>query len=580
MTPLLLSSSAVPPPAPAKSAIVRSALWAAWADALGFQTELAEDEHQVQRRLGTGLVETTVPWTRRVGGRFGVSVELPAGTYSDDTQLRLAVSRCIRASGRFDAEAFSKIELSVFLSYELGAGIGTKAAAHALSKRNVRWYSNFFDTKRSRYIDGGGNGAAMRIQPHVWAAPGGASPEHYLPAVVQNAVVTHGHPRGILGAAMHGLALGSTLREGEIPEPDRWPAMLNYLRRLPEQMSDDPALAERWIPLWERASEEPWASAVQRTLDELSDQVTLARGAAAADGPISNRYAALSERLGGLDRKTRGSGAVAAVLSLWLAWVARDRPAEGLLAAANLIGSDTDTVATMAGALLGVVAATAPPGPVLDEQLLTADAARLQQLGRGERVDDFPHPDPMNWRSPPTLVDSLGRIGDQPVVSGLGPVSPLAEPVPGSDDAAWQWNRTDFGQSLLIKRRTALAPIADFALPRPRDTAPRPVPATAQIDLESARPKAARSAAATGGQSRRTRREDGLPIEVEDALALVKNRKFDQILVARLLFHFARQPYGSSKAAIFGGEVARLLREREGLMDPSIGQSGEQRDRG
>jgi ADP-ribosylglycohydrolase len=103
-----------------------------------------------------------MPWRRRIGGKFGVEIDLPAGVYSDDTQLRLATARAIRGSGRFDVEAFSKIELPVFLAYELGAGRGTRSAAAELGKRSVRWSNNLFDRNGADYVAGGGNGAAMR----------------------------------------------------------------------------------------------------------------------------------------------------------------------------------------------------------------------------------------------------------------------------------------------------------------------------------------------------------------------------------------------------------------------------------
>src|SRR5438270_9294002 len=74
----------------------RSAIWAAWGDALGFPTELLPDLEYLHRRIGANRIETTVSWRRRIGGRMGVEVELPAGMYSDDTQLRLAVCRSIR----------------------------------------------------------------------------------------------------------------------------------------------------------------------------------------------------------------------------------------------------------------------------------------------------------------------------------------------------------------------------------------------------------------------------------------------------------------------------------------------------
>jgi len=126
--------------------VINSALWAAAGDALGWITELAHAPANVMRRSGVATVEQPIAWNRVIGGRTGPEVALPTGTYSDDTQLRLAVSRCIRSDGGFDAEAFAKIELTVWPSYALGAGKGTKAAAANLARRGTAWYSNFFES--------------------------------------------------------------------------------------------------------------------------------------------------------------------------------------------------------------------------------------------------------------------------------------------------------------------------------------------------------------------------------------------------------------------------------------------------
>lgn len=126
-----------------RMAIVSSALWAAAGDALGSVTELA-DEGARSHRTGSSGLHQTIDWQIGIGGRFGPTVVLPAGTYSDDTQLRLAVSRAIRGTGELDVAAFAKVELPVWLSYALGAGRGTTAAANNLRKQGVAWFSNFF----------------------------------------------------------------------------------------------------------------------------------------------------------------------------------------------------------------------------------------------------------------------------------------------------------------------------------------------------------------------------------------------------------------------------------------------------
>ncbi|UEG33314.1 ADP-ribosylglycohydrolase family protein [Enterobacter ludwigii] len=187
--------------------IVNSSLWAAAGDSLGWISELVNGRMGLERRIGSQRLSKPVAWSRIVGGRGGPKVALPAGTYSDDTQLRLAVSRSIRGNGFFDVENFAKIELTVWPSYALGGGVGTKTAAQNLAKRTVNWFNNFYSTGRQSYFSSGGNGAAMRIQPHVWSSCGNRSEDEILLDVLKDSLVTHGHPHGFCGAIFHAKAL-------------------------------------------------------------------------------------------------------------------------------------------------------------------------------------------------------------------------------------------------------------------------------------------------------------------------------------------------------------------------------------
>lgn len=530
------------------SPVVRSALWAAWGDALGFPFELRD-------RRGTGggadkLQNGPAAWRRRIGGRFGPTLELPAGTYSDDTQLRLAVSRCIRAHGRFDVEAFSKVELPIFLSYALGAGRGTRAAATALRTRSARWTSNFFDARGSRYVDSGGNGAAMRIQPHVWVARN-FDPNEFLAEVVRDSLVTHGHPRGVLGAALHSLTLGIALREGELPPPDRW-KISKHLARLQDVMMADDQIAERWIPLWEKAVGRSWSEALKEHMEELADQLSEAAetAATAVDSPLEAQYASICRRLGGLASETVGAGTVSAVLSLWLAWKASDRPADAVVIAASLRGSDTDTIASMTGALVGVVATEDPRGELLDLQLHRGQAERLDRLRSNEVVEDFPHPDLLHWEAPKTLSDAVGTLRSGLAVAGLGSGSPIGEVHTGSGDEGmgWQWLKLWFGQTVLIKRRLELAPLPAQALPHQRPVR--------SVDEQ---PDLFTSAA---GHSNGPLPKGRLPNDIDAGVDLVIRSHFERSLIGDLLIHYAGQPQGREKAGIFAALVAGALSSR------------------
>jgi ADP-ribosylglycohydrolase len=399
-----------------------SALWAAWGDALGYVTELAWTPAGVLARAGVEQVSEPVAWTAQVGGRFGAEVELPAGTYSDDTQLRLAVGRCIRSGGRFDVETFSKLELPVFRAYALGAGRGTRAAATNLALPQTRWSANFFGT----YTTTGGNGAAMRIQPHVWAG-------RSLAAVVDDAICTHGHMRAILGATLHATCLALVLRDGEIPTPD--PALLDA------EVLD--LLGPDWIHAWEAQSGQPVDQALDSALAEGRDMLAQARHA--------TDYAALATQLGALDPRTRGSGLSTAVLALALAWMYADDPVSGLVVAANLLESDTDTIASMAGALLGAIHTDDPPTPPADAQYIAAEADRLWRISQGGDVEDFPHPNP--WDPPRSIVETMRMVDGHAELAGLGALDSLGPTHPTADGAVLQWMRLRFGQDVLVKHR-------------------------------------------------------------------------------------------------------------------------------
>jgi ADP-ribosylglycohydrolase len=524
------------------SAAVRSALWAAWGDALGFPAELASPS-LLERRLDASSGNGIRAWPRRVGGRMGPTVRLPAGCTSDDTQLRLAVGRCIRTSGRFDVEAFSKIELPIFLSYELGAGRGTKAAARALARRSTRWFSNFFETKTSSYMNGGGNGAAMRIQPHVWAARN-AKPETYLSTVLRDTVCTHGHLRGILGAALHAISLGTALRQGGIPSPERWPGMVAHLSLIGDLVHRDEVLGERWLPVWEKQSGESFEAALETTIGELQKQVRLAGEASEhirRDENDASLYSDLVRALGGFDSNTRGAGTISAVLALWLSWTYSERSKEGVTVAASLLESDTDTIATMAGAILGAISEDSPPGEVLDAKLIVKEASRFERMSRGEQTANFPHPDPMRWEAPSSLSDALGEVEGRPVIAGLGPGKLLDEPISGQGKkpGMWQWFLTDFGQHLLIKRRAKLSELSEWSRPRVREAAVGNV-----------------RSLPTGGDGGQA--QLAIPADPEEGIRSLERRGFPTAELGRFLHFYASR--GASASAAFAVLLSERLR--------------------
>lgn len=449
--------------------VVRSALWAAYGDAVGFATELISHQEFVKRH-GVSHIEGPIDWARKVGGMFGPLVEFPVGTYSDDTQLRLSTSRAIRGDGYFDVESFAKVELPVWLNYALGAGRGSKAAATHLSQREVSWSQNFFKNNGNDYCKGGGNGAAMRIQPHVWASQ--SSDLSFIKDVVRNSICTHGHPRAIVGACIHAAMLQYALTNKAVPEPKDWfdigegAAVAGY-----ESLVEDQELSLVWIPHWNNLSEIPLEAAWAETVIEWQNCVELAVSICSAAQEPKQAYLDILSQLQGFDPSQRGSGLRTALFAIVLAWLYRKHsPEVGLLVAANAFQSDTDTIATMAGALLGAIATDTPKSEIQDAQYIHDEAVRIFRVGLGGRQPSFRYPDLVRWVPPKNQVDSLVAGGGKAMLNGLGRVSLIGSPYSSTKgDLLWQWCSLPFGQTVLAKRRKGFEDRAQESEPMQRD---------------------------------------------------------------------------------------------------------------
>lgn len=530
--------------------IVRSALWAAYGDALGFITEFANPS-SLQRRLGSARATQTVAWSRRVGGKFGPTVELPAGCYSDDTQLRLAAGRAISPDGSFDADVFSKVELPVWLGYALGAGRGSKAAAKNLARREVTWATNFFSRERAVYIDGGGNGAAMRIQPHVWAAvPGQRTARRVLRQIMVNSVSTHGHPRGIVGALFHGLCLAFALDERKVPDPDTLASFAQRLGDTTALIAGHEELSGVWAPMWERRAGRSLDDAMREAAEEVKADLHEVEGLRAND---EGAYREAVQRLGATESQQRGSGTKTAVLAATCAWMFSGDAARGVDISANALGTDTDTIATMAGALLGSVSEAEPDCPLMDAQYIASEAQRLAEIGSGQSTVATAYPDLLRWSPPKVQLDIVGQIdGGDLVIQGLGPAVAVGEDVHegAANSTVWQWLELSWGQRLLTKRRDNPAEVDATVLPvSTTRVGARPAPegreAQGALFPDSSQPPSG---------------SEPSPEGLDDLLEEVIRRGFDDELIGRRVRELSGQ--ATDRAIAFTAMVAQALRER------------------
>jgi len=133
----------------------------------------------------------------------------------------------------------------------------------------------------------------------------------------------------------------------------------------------------------------------------------------------------LLEQLGCLTPKFCGSGFKTALAAVSFAHIFRDKEIkEGLASAANELESGTDTIATMAGAILGAVSLQMPEWPTQDQEYIVQEARRLSTIARGQTQDSFTYPDLGHWNPPAKRNASIGWSDGQLAISGLGKLVP------------------------------------------------------------------------------------------------------------------------------------------------------------
>jgi hypothetical protein len=169
-----------------------------------------------------------------------------------------------------------------------------------------------------------------------------------------------------------------------------------------------------------------WRETVQECRDLLDTALTAGIAVVAeAEDDVAARdaYRTVVDALALTDPANRGSGTATVCLALALAAAFDQRPSRDphrcAVIAVNALGTDTDTIASMAAALLG--AATAAPFPetstVLDVDYLCHQADRLSAIAHGGAGDDgFRYPDLLSWTPPKTQLDAVGTIKDLSVI--------------------------------------------------------------------------------------------------------------------------------------------------------------------
>lgn len=285
-----------------------SLLWGATGDALGRPTE-AKSWNLIRRLWGADGVTDFQPWR---GWQSG-----PIGTWTDDTQLTIEVAETILESdGHVDPERLAE-RLRAWLPHGRGEGRATTSAIVAMDAGALWW-------EAGPSVDSAGNGAAMRAAPVglAWALAPDAGP--LVREAVISALPTHAHQVGVAGAVAIAAGVAACARNSGHPiEPERFLAFIADavagIETEPTPLRSDPTMA---VTLHDRVFQ------VGSLLDVEPQEVFCERfwsGAFALESVPAALYCFLRSP---------------------------ERPGEVLLTAANA-GHDTDTIASMAGNLVG-----------------------------------------------------------------------------------------------------------------------------------------------------------------------------------------------------------------------------------
>ncbi|MDD9379517.1 ADP-ribosylglycohydrolase family protein [Streptomyces sp. ZAF1911] len=350
---------------------------AAVGDALGWPQEQrsAIVGGQASRSTTPGLAFR--PWVRWAGGQYSRYRDpVGAGEYSDDTQLLLATARaCLHGDDWLSR--LTEVELPAWPLYQRGGGRAVLSACRSWQAGTPPWHGQ--RTKIGAYFNAGANGVAMRIAPHAVHTLADGSPERLIARVVADGVLTHGHPRALLGAVVYALAARHTLRrEGTGAYGD----VVLAVSDMPQWR--DPTLAraalpEGWSAAFADATGASFTTAWTDTAREMDELLAAARTSLARAGLADDAQTLAA--LGCFDAKRNGAGTVSAAAACYLAARASVRPSTGLLRAAFLDRADTDTLASMTAALLGALHGTDWIAPLLrevqDEGCLARTAAAL-----------------------------------------------------------------------------------------------------------------------------------------------------------------------------------------------------------
>ena len=313
-------------------------------DALGWPNEL--NSGRLNKEIN--LDDTYKPWRRKNREPFWHVESIKKGEYSDDTQLLLAIARSKLTQDWKDH--FFRIEFPFWLDYERGGGRAIKQAAKLAKNGELAWNKPGY---RKRYFMAGGNGGAMRIMPHV-AKNMDKDISTILGDVIEDVIISHGHPRAILGATCYAYALHYLFLKDDVLSFAELVKILISNRKIWGASPSYDRFSE-WLSIAQNESgfnySDVWNSCYLEMVEMLKYiQSALEQGLMADDKTVLKRLGAYS--------KVNGAGDIAILAAVYLFSKYVNVPKLAISVPAFSVGIDTDTIASMTGGLIGAFCGT------------------------------------------------------------------------------------------------------------------------------------------------------------------------------------------------------------------------------
>ena len=212
--------------------------------------------------------------------------------------------------------------------------------------------------------------------------------------------------------------------------------------------------------------------------------------------------------------------------------------ADALVQSANELESDTDTIATMTGALLGALKTEEPSWKIQDIGYLRSEAQRMVDIAQGSKAPSFSYPDVSLWEPPSNQSNAVSLWKGDLALAGIGVLAAQGKEYT-SGSSVWQWFQLPHGQSILAKRRSKNLPsVNDNQMPGepfwPKDATSAPKDKAEQNSFEFDKRRAhenERPRASTNTQASRNDKFPGL----DKATDIAISSGFDNATIGRLI---------------------------------------------